>query len=83
MLLPPYLFLGNQIIVKGTQFIFIKEFNFFAEIGANVETGIGQKIVQDSVSEIEQLAMHIESTADIIAQVERDSENINIVLNVI
>jgi len=51
--------------------------------GANVETDKGQKIVQDAVDGIQQLAIQIDSTADIIGKVEQDSENINTVLDVI
>ncbi len=51
--------------------------------GANVETENGRKIVEDAVTGIRQLATQIESTAEVISQVEQNSENINTVLDVI
>lgn len=51
--------------------------------GANSETENGRKVVQEAVQGIEQLAGQIESAADVISQVEKNSENINTVLDVI
>jgi methyl-accepting chemotaxis protein len=50
---------------------------------ANAETEEGGKVVEGAVQGVRQLAEQIENTADIIVQVERDSENINTVLDVI
>ncbi|MCK5667404.1 MAG: methyl-accepting chemotaxis protein, partial [Thiotrichaceae bacterium] len=51
--------------------------------GANLETEKGQQIVDNAVNGILQLASQIDNTATVISQVERDSENINTVLEVI
>ncbi len=51
--------------------------------GANVETDDGQAVVSKAVDGINLLADHIETTAGVIEQVEKDSENINQVLEVI
>ena len=50
---------------------------------ANSEANTGQKIVQDAVNGVENLARQIDTTADVISELERDSENINTVLDVI
>ena len=50
---------------------------------ANVETEHSQKIVGDAVQGIHQLAEQLESGAEVITQVEKDSEIINTVLEVI
>ena len=50
---------------------------------ANKETTEGSKVVNDSVEAIQQLAEQIESAANVIHQLEQDSENINTVLDVI
>lgn len=50
---------------------------------ANIETEKGRKVVDQAVQGIQQLAAQIENAADVIAQVEQDSENINTVLDVI
>ncbi len=51
--------------------------------GANAETEEGRKVVEGTVQGIQQLAVQIENAADVIIQVEQDSENINTVLDVI
>ncbi len=51
--------------------------------GANAETEKGSQVVQKAVQGIQQLAAQIDNAADVIAQVEQDSENINTVLDVI
>ena len=51
--------------------------------GANAETNDGQLVVGKAVEGINFLADHIETTARVIEQVEKDSENINQVLEVI
>lgn len=51
--------------------------------GANIETVNGSKLVQDAIQGIQQLADLIEQTSQQIQSVERDSENINKVLDVI
>ena len=51
--------------------------------GANTETEEGRKVVEGTVRGIQQLAAQIENAADVIIQVEQDSENINTVLDVI
>jgi len=51
--------------------------------GANAETARGSNLVQDARNGINELAEMIEETATMIASVERDSENINTVLDVI
>lgn len=51
--------------------------------GANTETNDGQAVVGKAVEGINLLADHIETTAQVIEQVEKDSENINQVLEVI
>lgn len=50
---------------------------------ANVETSIGQKMVEHTVSAVEELSVYIENASKVIHQVERDSENINSVMDVI
>ncbi len=54
-----------------------------ASFEANEETVQGNKVVSTAVTGIEKLASEIEGGAEVIAQVERDSENINKVLDVI
>ncbi|MCP3867577.1 MAG: HAMP domain-containing protein [Gammaproteobacteria bacterium] len=51
--------------------------------GANAETESGRKVVEATVDGIQHLASQIENAADVIAQVEKNSENINTVLDVI
>ncbi len=51
--------------------------------GANSETEKGSKLVQDSIQGIQQLSELTEQTSLLIQNVERDSENINTVLDVI
>lgn len=50
---------------------------------ANTEAHSGQKIVEDTVNGVENLARQIETTATVVSELERDSENINTVLDVI
>ncbi|MCM8855266.1 MAG: methyl-accepting chemotaxis protein [Candidatus Thiodiazotropha sp.] len=50
---------------------------------ANVETEKSREIVDETVQGIQQLADQIEGGAKVISQVEKDSENINTVLDVI
>ena len=50
---------------------------------ANAEADSGQSIVQDAVNGIQNLASQIDTTAEVISQLEQDSENINTVLDVI
>jgi methyl-accepting chemotaxis protein len=50
---------------------------------ANTEANTGQKIVQDAVNGVENLALQIDTTAEVVSELERDSENINTVLDVI
>ena len=50
---------------------------------ANRETAEGRKMVGDAIDAIEQLAGQIECAADVIHQLEQDSENISTVLDVI
>ena len=50
---------------------------------ANTETAEGRKMVDDSIRAIQQLAGQIESAADVIHQLEQDSENISTVMDVI
>lgn len=49
----------------------------------NIEAESGRKVVQDSLQGIRELSEQIEGTAGVIAEVGRDSENINTVLEVI
>lgn len=51
--------------------------------GANAEAEKGRKVVEEAVQEIQKLAGQIEGASEVMAQVERDSENINTVLDVI
>lgn len=51
--------------------------------GANTEAGKGRKVVEEAVQGIQQLAGQIEQASEVMAEVERDSENINTVLDVI
>jgi methyl-accepting chemotaxis protein len=51
--------------------------------GANTETGNGSKLVQDAIEGIQHLAGLIDQTSELIQNVEKDSENINTVLDVI
>jgi methyl-accepting chemotaxis protein len=51
--------------------------------GANTETEKGSKLVKDAIEGIQHLAELIEQTSELIQNVERDSENINKVLDVI
>lgn len=50
---------------------------------ANTEASSGQKIVEDTVNGVENLARQIDTTAEVVSELERDSENINTVLDVI
>ena len=50
---------------------------------ANTEANSGQRIVQDTVNGIENLARQIDTTSEVVSELERDSENINTVLHVI
>ncbi len=50
---------------------------------ANAATEEGGKVMEGAVQGIQQLAEQIDNTADVIAHVEQDSENINTVLDVI
>lgn len=50
---------------------------------ANSETDKGREVVEDTVRGIQQLAEQVDSAAEVIVQLERDSENINTVLDVI
>lgn len=50
---------------------------------ANEETKRGREVVEHTVTGIQQLAEQIDNAAEVIAQVEQDSENINTVLEVI
>lgn len=50
---------------------------------ANTEANSGQKIVQDTVNGIQNLARQINTTSEVVSELERDSENINTVLDVI
>ncbi len=56
-----------------------------AEVATEVhsETLEGQRVVEEAVQAVQQLAEQIEGAADIIHQLEQDSENINTVLDVI
>lgn len=54
-----------------------------ASNGASDEVNHGKKVVQGAIAEIQQLANQIESTANVISQVEQSSEEINTVLEVI
>lgn len=49
----------------------------------NEETAAGRKVVDGAVHGIQELAGQLEDTAEVVAQVEKDSENINTVLSVI
>jgi len=50
---------------------------------ANAETEEGRNVVEGAVQGIQKLATEIDNAADVIAQVEQGSENINTVLDVI
>ncbi len=50
---------------------------------ANHETGQGRVVVDDAIAAIKKLAIQLESAATAIYQVEKDSEDINTVLDVI
>ena len=50
---------------------------------AHSETAEGRRVVEEAVKAVQQLAGQIEGAADIIHQLEQDSENINAVLDVI
>ena len=50
---------------------------------ANEETAEGRRMVDDAIGAIQQLAGQIECAADVILQLEQDSENISTVLDVI
>ncbi len=50
---------------------------------AHVETASGTKVVASAVNAIQQLASQLEGASDVIQQLERDSEDINTVLDVI
>ncbi len=51
--------------------------------GANAETAKGREVVEAAVHGIQQLSGQIENAAEVIAHVEKNSENINTVLDVI
>lgn len=50
---------------------------------ASLATNNGSSVVNDAVSSIQQLASQIETSADVIHQLEKDSENISAVMDVI
>lgn len=50
---------------------------------ANTEAANGLKLVQSTIEDIEKLASQVGESATVIAELERDSENINTVLDVI
>jgi len=50
---------------------------------AHLETAEGRKVVETSVQSIKQLASQLEGAADVVQQLEQDSEDINTVLDVI
>ena len=50
---------------------------------ANAETAEGRKVVESSVRAIQQLAGQVEDAAEVIHQLEQDSENISAVMDVI
>jgi methyl-accepting chemotaxis protein len=50
---------------------------------ANIETEKGRKVVDDAVHGVQQLAGQIERTSEVITQVEKNSDEINTVLDVI
>lgn len=50
---------------------------------ADIETETGRKIVGKTVEEIELLSLQINEAAEVISQLDKDSENINTVLSVI
>ncbi len=50
---------------------------------ANNETSKGQRVVNEVVSGMQQLADQVDSAADLITELEQDSDNINTVLDVI
>jgi methyl-accepting chemotaxis protein len=50
---------------------------------ANTEANNGQRVLDAAVSQVRSLASEIDTAADVIGEVEKDSENINTVLDVI
>jgi methyl-accepting chemotaxis protein len=50
---------------------------------ANTEANNGQRVLDAAVSQVHSLACEIDTAADVIGEVEKDSENINTVLDVI
>ncbi|MFQ5642684.1 MAG: methyl-accepting chemotaxis protein [Thiogranum sp.] len=50
---------------------------------ANTETAEGGKVVEDAIRAIQRLAGQVESAAEVIHQLEQDSENISTVMDVI
>jgi len=50
---------------------------------ANDETSTGQQVVDKTINQIQGLATHIENAAETIHELEKDSQNINTVLDVI
>ena len=50
---------------------------------ANAETKNGQSVVKTTISDIQQLASQIDNASDVISQVEKNSEEISIFLDVI
>ena len=50
---------------------------------ANAEAEKGHRVMEQAVLEIEQLAVQIEKASEVMARVERDSDNINTILDVI
>lgn len=51
--------------------------------GTNAEAEKGRRVMEQAVQEIQQLAVQIERASEVMGQVERDSDNINTVLDVI
>ncbi len=54
-----------------------------ASANANVQTTAGLEAMDDTISQINDLAKEVESTAEVMVQVEKDSVNIGTVLDVI
>lgn len=50
---------------------------------ANTETTEGRRVVNDAISGVKQLAAQVENAAEVIHQLEQDSENISAVMEVI
>ncbi len=51
--------------------------------GTNAEAEKGRRVMEQAVQEIQKLAVQIEKASEVMGQVERDSDNINTVLDVI